>query len=247
MDWISGLATIGSGIASYLGAREASNAQQDAAQSATYAAGNATKASIASNERMFNKTADMSLPWRAIGEESINELYYEMTGQKATEEFNPAAAGPSGEVGAFNFETAPGYEWRMDQGIEAVNRGASAAGQLDSGARNKDLTRFGQGLASSEYANSYNRWENERNFAYNDRQNYLNRLASMSGLGQTAAAQTGQAASVAGSNQANAALNFGNTASNNALVGGAGQASGYINMANSAGNMLNNLAGLQKL
>jgi hypothetical protein len=106
---------------------------------------------------------------------------------------------------------------------------------------------FGQGLASSEYANAYNRWENERNFAYNDRQNYLNRLASMSGLGQTAAAQTGQAASVAGANQSNANMNLARTVSNNALVGGAGQASGYINMANTAGNVLNNLAGLQKL
>ena len=247
MSAISAIATIGSGIFSGYMAKEAADAQADAAKNATRVSAQSSANAIASQERMFDKNASMSLPWRSIGERSLNELYYQMTGQKATEDFTPANAGPPGQIQPFDFQADPGYQFRMDQGIQAVNRGASAAGQLDSGARNKDLIRFGQGLGSDEYGRAYNRWESQRNFDYNDRQNYLNRLAAMSGTGQTAAAQTGQAASAAGAGMANTYMNFGNADNNNAIAGGNAQASGYINMANAGGNMLNNLAGLNML
>jgi hypothetical protein len=247
MDWFDILGTIGGGVFSGYMANQASNAQEAAAKQANLYSANAANKSIQSQERMFDKTAAMSTPWRAIGERSLNELYYQMTGQAPSKGFKPADGGPSGEIQPFEFEADPGYQFRMDQGIQAVNRGASAAGQLDSGARNKDLIRFGQGLGSDEYGRAYNRWESQRNFDYNDRQNYLNRLAAMSGTGQTAAAQTGQAASVTGSGMANTYMNFGNAASNNANALGNAQASGYINTANAGNNMLNNLVGLNML
>lgn len=51
----------------------------------------------------------------------------------------------------------PSYQWRMGQGIETVNRGAARSGQLGSGNRLTDLMTYGQGLASTEYGNQFNR------------------------------------------------------------------------------------------
>ena len=50
--------------------------------------------------------------------------------------------------------STPGYQFAYDQGLEAVNRTAAAKGQLGSGNRLYDLTKYGQGLASQTYNNT---------------------------------------------------------------------------------------------
>ena len=50
--------------------------------------------------------------------------------------------------------STPGYQFAYNQGLEAVNRTAAAKGQLGSGNRLYDLTKFGQGLASQTYNNT---------------------------------------------------------------------------------------------
>ena len=50
--------------------------------------------------------------------------------------------------------STPGYEFAYNQGLEAVNRTAAAKGQLGSGNRLYDLTKYGQGLASQTYGNT---------------------------------------------------------------------------------------------
>ena len=51
-----------------------------------------------------------------------------------------------------NLENTPGYQFRLQQGLQAVERANSAKGLLESGAVLKDLTNYSQGLASQEYA-----------------------------------------------------------------------------------------------
>jgi hypothetical protein len=51
------------------------------------------------------------------------------------------------------FFTSPGYQFRLDQGNQAVQRSAAARGILGSGATMKAIDRYSQGLASSEYNN----------------------------------------------------------------------------------------------
>ena len=51
-------------------------------------------------------------------------------------------------------EETPGYQFAYNQGLEAVNRTAAAKGQLGSGNRLYDLTKYGQGLASQTYNNT---------------------------------------------------------------------------------------------
>lgn len=51
----------------------------------------------------------------------------------------------------------PGYAFRLQQGEQALQRGAAAAGGAFSGGTLAALTRYGQDYASNEYQNVYNR------------------------------------------------------------------------------------------
>ena len=61
----------------------------------------------------------------------------------------------------------PSYQFRYNQGLEAVNRSMAAQGQLGSGLQMKSLMDYGQASASQEYGNEWNR------------------LASLAGVGTT--------------------------------------------------------------
>jgi hypothetical protein len=55
------------------------------------------------------------------------------------------------------FQTGPGFQFAMDQGVKARERAASRMGGLNSGGLLSELTQFGQGLANQEYGNWMNR------------------------------------------------------------------------------------------
>lgn len=55
------------------------------------------------------------------------------------------------------FQADPGYQFRQEQGEQAINRAAAARGGRLSGRTLKELGRFNQGLASQEYQNFANR------------------------------------------------------------------------------------------
>ena len=54
-------------------------------------------------------------------------------------------------------DQSPSYQWRYNQGLEAVNRTAAAKGMLGSGNRLAELTKYGQGMASQEYEAEFQR------------------------------------------------------------------------------------------
>lgn len=108
------------------------------------------------------------------------------------------------------FQQTPGYQFRVQQGEQGVLNNLSALGMKNSGKALKSLESFRQGLASEEYGN------------------YLNRLASMAGMGQTQVNSTN-------SLMANAAGNIGNSLQN----AGAARASGYVGSANALSQGLN--------
>lgn len=110
------------------------------------------------------------------------------------------------------FENSPDYKFALQEGTQALDRGAAARGSLYSGGADADRIALGQGLAT-QYAG-----------------NYYNKLAGLSGTGQSAANQLGaygqnyannvggllqnsaNARSSAYANSANAWTNFGNQA-----------------------------------
>ena len=111
------------------------------------------------------------------------------------------------------FDTTPGYEFRVAQGRQAIERSAAARGGLNSGATMKALEGYGQGMAADEYGT------------------FMNRLAAGAGRGQTATN------SLAGFGQ-----NFANTGSNTLIGQGNARASGYIGQGNIITNGFNNLS-----
>lgn len=117
-------------------------------------------------------------------------------------------------------ENTPGYQFRMEQGNKALERSAAARGGLLSGRQLMAQQRFGQGLASDEYGNQWNR------------------LASLAGIGQTATNNLG----TMGANYANAIGNIGMTNAANmgnaALAGANARGSFYQGLGNTAGQAL---------
>lgn len=141
----------------------------------------------------------------------------------------------------------PGFQFRLLQGQQALERSAAARGGLLSGGTAKALTQYGQDYASNEYQNVYNRALGEYQQAYNifqqNQANQYNRLASLAGVGQTAAGQLAGAGQSAAGQNANILLGSSQNIGQAIQNAGAATASGYAAQGNIWGNALNNLGG----
>lgn len=51
------------------------------------------------------------------------------------------------------FHAGPGYNFQVDQGLDAINRRRAAGGMLNSGNADRDAQTFGQGVANQEFNN----------------------------------------------------------------------------------------------
>lgn len=120
-----------------------------------------------------------------------------------------------------NWQTDPGYAFRLAEGQKALERSGAAKGMSLSGAQQKALLAYGQGMGSQEYGAAYGRYNN-------DQTNLFNRLSGISGTGQTSA-----------SNLATSGANYANQVGQNQLGAGNAAAAGYIGNANAWGNALN--------
>lgn len=116
--------------------------------------------------------------------------------------------------GMDQFQADPGYQFRMDEGMRALEGSAAARGGLLSGAAMKAIQKYGQGVASQEYGNAYGRYTA-------DQTNRYNRLAGLVNTGMGATNQT-----------SNAAANFANNASSNIIGAGNAAAAGQVGAAN---------------
>jgi hypothetical protein len=60
--------------------------------------------------------------------------------------------GAQGNQAAVNaFQTGPGYDFQINQGLDAINRQRAASGMLNSGNTSVDALKYGQGLANQAY------------------------------------------------------------------------------------------------
>lgn len=119
------------------------------------------------------------------------------------------------------FEKDPGYQWRMQEGANALQGSAAARGGLLSGAAMKAMERYGQEYGSEEYQKAFNRFNS-------DQQNIYNRLAGISGTGQQQMNTQGALQSNSLSAMNDARMN----AANAAAAGAAARTSGYQNIGN---------------
>jgi hypothetical protein len=126
-----------------------------------------------------------------------------------------ARANPIGGTAYGGFQKQPGYDFRMREGVNALESGAAARGGLYSGSTMRSLQNFGQDYATSMY------------------DTFINRLTGMAGAGQAAAG-----------NQAAAGANFASNANNAFANMGNAQAAGAIGAGNAWQNALGGLAGM---
>jgi hypothetical protein len=198
MSWVA--VAIGSAaVLNYVNSREAS---RSAAQAQTDAANISSETQLA----MFNQQRQDQEPWRQSGIRALAG----MEGGDYMRDFTAA-----------DFQADPGYQFRMAEGMKAIENSASARGMVNSTVTMKNLARFNQDLASQEYQNAYDRFNSDRTTRFN-------RLASLAGTGQTATNQVGQA----GQNTAN-------QISANQLATGNANAARYVADANSLNNLVN--------
>jgi hypothetical protein len=164
---------------------------------AAQAMSNANQAISDSNYRIFQEQKALQEPWRAAGVEALNKL------RSPEMQFTPFSAD--------KFQADPGYAFRLSEGMKGLDRTAAARGGLLSGATLKGAQRYGQDLASQEYQNAYNRYNND----YNMR---LGPLQTLAGYGQGAINNLTNTTGAYGANQAE-----------NIATGGNIRASSYLN------------------
>ena len=246
MPWIIGGAIVGSALLGSNAASSAASGQTDA-----------SAAAIAENRRQFDLSRADQYPWLQSGTNALNELnaLYGLPSQVPdTEAYNAALIKYNADKAAYetpstirgfmsarqlpapvapnqqdfmktsldpNYDpmakvrATPGYQFRLGEGLQGVERSAAARGNLFSGANLKALDQYGQDYATNEFGN------------------YANRLANLSGTGQTTATNLGTLGQ-------NYATNYGNN------VTGAANAAGAANIAqgNIYGSTLTGLANI---
>lgn len=135
-----------------------------------------------------------------------------------------------------DLQLTPGYRFRLQEGADLLEHSAAARGNLLTGATSEALTRYGQDYASGEYSNVYNRALTEYQQNYNifqqNQANQFNRLASLSGVGQTAAGQLSSAGQQAAGNVGNILLSSAAQQGQSIQNAAAARASGYVDSAN---------------
>lgn len=199
------LGSLGGALIGSSAAKKAAQIQAGAAEKATDTQWN-----------MFNLARGDLQPFREIGTRAastLGDLYGIGGGQ------------PFSQASMNAFTSSPDYAFAKQQGETELDRMLTKNGMFDSGAALKGAQRFGQGLATQQFGN------------------YFNRLMSLSQLGAGAAQSGAGLAQGAGQGIANTQMGLGQAqasgvvGSANALSGGISNASNMYWMANMMKNM----------
>jgi hypothetical protein len=263
-DTTDALGDLHNGVTGKTASRAATNAAGIQAKSATEAQAEA--------HRQYDLTREDQSPWLNIGKQNLGKLN-EGLASGSFDTPDPGSYNPNqyqdpgsfkyGEFNPGDLENDPGYKFRMAQGLKGIQNTRAGSGSLKSGATLKALLGYGQGLASEEMGNAYNRFSDQRNFANNVYQNnrtfgrntfetdrnfganqfqqsYQNRVGANQDRFNRLASIAGvgqQAAQNLGAHGANFAQNTGN----NLMAGANAQAAGQVGAANAQTGAFNNL------
>ena len=161
---------------------------------------------------IYKQQKELQAPYREAGVTAQNRLM-DLLGLSG----NTTAEGYGSANKPFTYSdltASPDYQFRLGEGLKALDRQAAMRGGLISGGAIKAAQTYGQDQASQEYNNAFNRYQTNRT-------NMLQPLGNLITSGQNAAANTGTAAA-----------NYGTTAGNNITSGAAAQAAGGVGTAN---------------
>lgn len=219
--WAAGAALLSTGI----GAKSASKARKTQEQSVrdTNALAERTQdKAIAFQREMDGLARADRAPWLAAGTNALGQL--------------TQRTGANGDLmrnfSMDDFQTDPGYQFRMAEGMKGITNTAAARGNLLSGAALKAASSFNQNMASNEYGNAFSRFKGNQ-------EGQFNKLASLAGVGQVAANQNGSGAAQMGQNVGAGMMATGQYMGNNLIGAGNARASGYIAQGNNLMNGIN--------
>ncbi|NNP70928.1 DNA transfer protein p32 [Acinetobacter sp. Ac_5812] len=184
-----------------IGGITGANSQAKAAQNAASTQADSAKYASDIQKQMFDQTRKDQQQYMDAGGAALKKLL--------------GLSGLNNEDTRNVLYSDPGYQFRLNQGLDATQSSAAAGGGLLSGATLKALNNYAQDTASNEYGNAYNR------------------LSNLVGLGQNAAAGVG-----------NAGLQTGQAMANNAMAGANTTAAGQIAAGNRNANNFQQMLGL---
>lgn len=222
-------ASVGSGILGQRAASQASGAQSQAAMMSAIIQAQQAEAARRQQQEMFDKAVELQEPFRQGGVGATNRLadLYGTSGRTGA-----AGYGSYAEMPTFaQLQMDPGYQFRFEQGMRGVNASAAARAGLQSGAALKAATEFGQGMATQEYQNAYNRFMANRAQA-------AEAMSGLAGRGAGVAQGLGNQAVSTGANMANTMLAGGQALGQGFENAGQARASGYMGGATALGQAL---------
>ena len=132
---ILGGAVVGAG-ASIFGASKQSSAAKHAADTSA----KSSNAAIQLQREQYEQTREDLEPWRQTGVRALQQIE---------------------DYGDFDFQfdpdEDPSYQFKKQEGINALDSSAASRGLLLSGPQQRAISRYGSNIASQEYGNSFNR------------------------------------------------------------------------------------------
>ena len=205
---VGAAASVGSAVIGSKAVGKAAEVQADAAKSAMQLQKEAADESLAFQREVWEADQANQAPFIKAGQKAIGEL----SGM-------PAFQGPGAD-----FTKDPGYEFRVAEGMKALERSAASRGGLLSGGTAKAIERYGQDFASNEYANVYNR-------ALGEYLARVNQLSSIAGTGQVSAQNLGLTGMGTGRNVSNINMTAAGNIGNFGQAAAQARASGYLDSA----------------
>jgi len=203
------------------------NKQAGAAQSASQLQYQATQNAADQQRQMFDILNAQQAPYREAGVgalTNINQMLPYFTQQAPA--YKPFTAAD------LKTNLAPNYEFMKQQGLGATGQAMNVGG----GGSNVDLakTKFAEDYASNAYQNALNNYMTQQQQGFtqgqNQQTNIFNRLAAISGIGQTAQTQAQNLGT-------STAANIGQLGIGGASALGAGQVGAANAMAGAYGNI----------
>mgnify|MGYP001593502506 CR=1 FL=1 len=203
MTWVA-TAVIGSTVLGGAAAYAGGKAQANAANHATDV-----------QMDMFNRTQANMAPWMQSGNMALSQINQGLQpGGQFEHQFN-----------LNDFQASPAYNFNLEQGKLALDKAAASRGKYYAPSTLQDIAKYSQGLASNEYQNAFSNYNTGIG-------NIWNRLQTISGGGQNAAANLGTNATAVGGQIGSNIIGAGNAGAAgivggaNALTGGVGN---YLN------------------
>ena len=193
-----------------------SKMQSDAAKDAAEMQVAGGDRALAENRRTYEQGREDARPYRETGYTALQDITKRM----------PLFTSQFGDEQMAQY-LDPSMEFRRKLGEQTTARMLNVGGGAISGNTLRGLEEFGQGMASTEYGNAFNRFQNERTNIYNT-------LANIAGMGQGAVNTGVQAGTNFGGQQAS--IITGQAAAQ--AAGQVGAANAYSGALGTAGNMM---------